>query len=165
MVVGERHRILHRAGTAMQGAQWKLRERIDGFRPRQPPGARAQVGTTSRRREVSEKAPAPACHSKHNPIWGFPHVHCAAVNNRSRDNCCDCFSPRFHHPSGRASFEADARRQAASLAAIQAETSSASLMASPQHALLNSAPAALPWSFNEWIMVNIGGRCFPNLCH
>jgi hypothetical protein len=61
---------------------------------------------------------------------GFPHVHCAAVNNRSRDNGSDCFSPRAHNPSGRASFEADAWRQAASLAAIHAETSSASLMAS-----------------------------------
>jgi hypothetical protein len=48
------------------------------------------------------------------------------------------------HPA-RASFEADARRQAASLASLQAETTSASLMASPQNALLNlSDPAALP---------------------
>jgi len=98
---------------------------------------------------MSEKWPfwsnsSPACHSKHNPIGGFPHVYCA-VNNRSRDNGSASFSPRAHHPSGCASFEADARRQAASLAAIQAETSSASLMASPSHALLNlSAPAVLP---------------------
>jgi hypothetical protein len=95
----------------------------------------------------------PACHRKHNPIGGFHHVYCA-VNNRSRDNCSDCFSTRFHRPSRRASFEADARRQAASLASLQAETTSASLMASPQNALLNlSAPAALPWSFNEWIRI------------
>src|SRR6202023_645048 len=86
--------------------------------------------------------PAPACHSKHNPIGGFPHV-CCTVIDRSRDNGSACFSSRAHHPSGRATFEADARRQAASLGANQAETSSASLMAPPQHALLNiSAPAA-----------------------
>ena len=48
---------------------------------------------------------------------------------RSRDNGSACFLPRTHHPSGRASIEADARRQAASVAAIQAETSSASFMA------------------------------------
>jgi PAS domain-containing protein len=46
------------------------------------------------------------------------------------DNGSDCFSPRAHRPFGRASIEADARRQAASRAAIQAETSSASLIAS-----------------------------------
>ena len=68
--------------------------------------------------------PSQTCHRKQR---GFPHVHCAAVNNRSRDNGSACFSPRTHHPSGRASFEADARRKGASLAANQAETSSASL--------------------------------------
>jgi hypothetical protein len=59
----------------------------------------------------------------------FPHV-CCAVNNCSRDNGSTCFSPRAHNPSGRASFEGDAWRQAAFLAVIQAETSSASLLAS-----------------------------------
>jgi hypothetical protein len=29
---------------------------------------------------------------------GFPYVHCAAINNRSRDNGTDCFSPRAHNP-------------------------------------------------------------------
>jgi hypothetical protein len=71
-----------------------------------------------------------------------PHV-CWAVNNCSRDNGSACFSPRAHNPSGRASFEADAWRQAAFLAAIQAETSSASLMAS-RNTLAEIIHPALP---------------------
>jgi hypothetical protein len=31
---------------------------------------------------------------------GFPHVGCAAINNRARNNNSACFSPRTHHPSG-----------------------------------------------------------------
>jgi len=109
---------------------------------------REREATGRRVRNKPEKWPfrsnlSPAYHREHNPIGGFPHV-CCAVNNRSRDNGFACFSPRAHHPSGRASFETDARRQVPSLAAIQAKTSSASLMASPHHASLKlSAPAAL----------------------
>src|ERR1700682_4630099 len=31
---------------------------------------------------------------------GFPHVGCAAINNRSRNDNSVCFSLRTHHPSG-----------------------------------------------------------------
>ena len=122
MVVGERHRILRRAvdgmprptSLAQQGSLCFPREReAIGRRVRHKPDT-WRSGQTRRKHAIRKQR-------------GFPHVHCAAVNNRSRDNGSACFSPRTHHPSGRASFEADARRKGASLAAKQAETSSASL--------------------------------------
>jgi hypothetical protein len=48
--------------------------------------------------------PVASLHCKHNPIGGYPHVHCAAVNNRSHDNGSGCFSPRAHNSSGHVSL-------------------------------------------------------------
>src|SRR5580704_17722510 len=42
---------------------------------------------------------------------GVPHVHCAAVNNRPRNNGFACFSPRTHYPSGREKRPARSRRK------------------------------------------------------
>ncbi len=179
MVVGERHRILHRAGPLCRECYGNYeRESTDSVLASRPARAVLHQSHTGyslyARRDVVEvltkcrvqyleraevrfvgaegaqqlglrrvrqkpgKWPSGKTRRKLaiENTGGFPHVHCAF--NRSRDNGSACFSPRAHHPSGRASFEADARRQAASIAAIQAETSSASLMAFPQHALAST---------------------------
>jgi hypothetical protein len=43
---------------------------------------------------------------------------CCAVNNRSRDNCSGCFSPRAHRPSGRESLSPCERRNSQQSALI-----------------------------------------------
>jgi hypothetical protein len=84
---------------------------------------------------ASRSNPSPACHRKRNQIRGFFHV-CSALNNRSRNNSSDCFSPRAHSAYG--------RRQAASCASSQASVASGSWTAVSQRALAASPRKSRP---------------------